>query len=65
MDRFVAPQFIDVEDRIIGPITTRQFIIMVIGGVVVFVAYKILDTAGFILVTLATLLMAIIFGLSI
>ncbi|OGG87125.1 hypothetical protein A3B87_00310 [Candidatus Kuenenbacteria bacterium RIFCSPHIGHO2_02_FULL_39_13] len=62
MDRFVAPQFIDVEDRIIGPITTRQFIIMVIGGVVVFVAYKILDTAGFILVTLATLLMVIIFG---
>jgi len=62
MDHFVAPQFIDVEDRIIGPITTRQFIIMVIGGVVAFTAYKILDTTGFFLVTLITILSVIIFG---
>ncbi|OIP55951.1 hypothetical protein CO134_00055 [Candidatus Kuenenbacteria bacterium CG_4_9_14_3_um_filter_39_14] len=62
MDHFVAPQFIDVEDRIIGPITTRQFIIMVIGGVVIFAAYKILDTAGFILLALITALAVIVFG---
>lgn len=62
MDKFVAPQFIDVEDRIIGPITTRQFILMVIGGVVVFIVYKLFDTISFILVTLLTVMAVIIFG---
>src|SRR3989339_436353 len=28
MQQFTVPQFIDVEDKIIGPITTRQFLIM-------------------------------------
>ena len=62
MDRFVAPQFIDVEDRIIGPITTRQFIMMVVGGVVVFAAFKILDTGGFILIALIVTILVVIFG---
>ena len=52
MNQFVAPQFIDVEDRIIGPITTRQFIMMIGAGVIVFAAYKLLDTASFSMVTL-------------
>jgi len=29
-DQFVVPQFIDAEDKIIGPITARQFIILLI-----------------------------------
>lgn len=62
MNRFVAPQFIDVEDRIIGPITTRQFIMMVIGGVIAFLSYKILDTAGFILVLLIVAGLVVLFG---
>ena len=62
MDRFVAPQFIDVEDRIIGPITTRQFIFMVIGGVIAFAAYKILDTSGFIIVALIVAIVVVVFG---
>ncbi|KKS92044.1 MAG: hypothetical protein UV69_C0039G0006, partial [Parcubacteria group bacterium GW2011_GWE2_43_12] len=32
MQQFVVPQFIDVEDKIIGPITVRQFIIIMVGG---------------------------------
>ena len=28
MDRFVVPQFIDVEDKIFGPVTVRQFLIL-------------------------------------
>jgi len=40
MQQFVVPQFIDVEDKVIGPITVRQFIIMLVGGGFIFVAYK-------------------------
>jgi len=43
MQQFVVPQFIDVEDKVIGPITVRQFIIMLVGGGFVFIAYKLSD----------------------
>lgn len=62
MERFVAPQFIDVEDKIIGPITTRQFILMIIGGVVIFLAYKIFDTMTFILIALVVAGSVVLFG---
>lgn len=42
MSQFVVPQFIDVEDKILGPITTRQFAILMITGLVMFIVYKIL-----------------------
>ena len=48
MDQFVVPQFIDVEDKIFGPVTARQFIILLVAGLVLFVAYKIADTTLFI-----------------
>ena len=47
MQQFVVPQFIDVEDKVIGPITVRQFIIMLVGGGLIFVAYKLADFALF------------------
>ena len=40
MQQFVIPQFIDVEDKIIGPITTRQFIILLVMSIVLFLIYK-------------------------
>ncbi|MFA5413171.1 MAG: PrgI family protein [Patescibacteria group bacterium] len=42
MQQFVIPQFIDVEDKIIGPITTRQFIILLGVTIILFIAYKLL-----------------------
>lgn len=30
MDQFTVPQFIDSEDKILGPITARQFIVMLV-----------------------------------
>jgi hypothetical protein len=50
MEQFVIPQFIDVEDRIFGPITTRQFIILLVGSLVLFLAYKLADTALFVII---------------
>ncbi|MEK7680512.1 MAG: PrgI family protein [Patescibacteria group bacterium] len=58
MDQFVVPQFIDVEDKIFGPITTRQFIILISGGLMIFIAFKLTDMALFIF------LLAIIGGLT-
>jgi len=40
--RFQVPQFIDIEDKIFGPFTFRQFVFLIGGGGMVFVFYKIL-----------------------
>ncbi|KKW42255.1 MAG: hypothetical protein UY92_C0009G0059 [Candidatus Magasanikbacteria bacterium GW2011_GWA2_56_11] len=48
MQQFVVPQFIEVEDKIFGPITTRQFLILLVGGILVFLAYRYADLALFI-----------------
>lgn len=51
MQQFTVPQFIDVEPKIIGPITTRQFLIFLGAALLVFVCYKLLDFTAFILAT--------------
>ena len=48
MEQFVVPQFIDVEDKIFGPITTRQFIILLVSGLLLFIVFKLADIALFI-----------------
>jgi len=48
MQQFTVPQFIDVEDKIIGPITTRQFVIMLSGFLIIGISYKIFDFSLFI-----------------
>lgn len=58
MQQFVVPQFIEVEDKIFGPVTIRQFLILLAGGLICFVAYRFGDLALF-----ATTL-AIVGGLS-
>ena len=47
MQQFTVPQFIDVEDKIIGPLAVRQFIILLIGGGLIFIAYKFFDFSLF------------------
>jgi len=39
--QFKVPQFIDVEDKLFGPFTFRQFVYLVGGGGLVFIIYKI------------------------
>lgn len=48
MQQFVVPQFIDVEDKVFGPITVRQFIIILTGAGINFIAYSLSDFALFI-----------------
>jgi hypothetical protein len=40
--QFVVPQFIDVEDKVIGPISVRQFITMLAGGGLIFLDYELI-----------------------
>jgi len=64
MQQYVVPQFIDVEDKILGPITVRQFIIILVGGGFIFVAYKLADLTLFIvegaIIALATFIIAFV-----
>lgn len=43
MATFQVPQFIDIEDKIIGPISLRQFIILVVTAAAVFLLFKVLQ----------------------
>ncbi|MDD4996308.1 MAG: PrgI family protein [Patescibacteria group bacterium] len=47
--QFVVPQFIDIESKIIGPITPRQFIILFITAGAIILCYKLADFALFII----------------
>lgn len=47
-ERFIVPQFIDTEDKIWGPVTVRQFIIIIAGLLFGFIAYKLSDFGLFI-----------------
>ena len=49
MQQFTVPQFIDVEDKIIGPVTTRQFIIMLVAALTIFIFYKLLAFTYFLI----------------
>lgn len=40
--RFQVPQFIDIEDKIFGPFTFRQFAYLVGGGGMIYMLYRIL-----------------------
>lgn len=55
MQQFTVPQFIDVEDKIIGPVTTRQFIIVLAGCLLIAVCYKLFDFSLFVTVAVVIL----------
>ena len=63
MNQFLVPQFIDVEPKILGPLTLRQFIILVIGIVFAVISYKFADLALFVveLIFIATLVILFAF----
>ncbi len=42
MQKFVVPQFINVENKVIGPITVRQFLIFVGAAVIMAILYALL-----------------------
>lgn len=41
-EQFTVPQFLDVEDKILGPITARQFVILIADSIILAILYKLL-----------------------
>lgn len=60
MSRFVVPQFIDEEAKIIGPITGRQFVVMLGALLIEFIFYKLFDFALFLLIGVPFILFALV-----
>lgn len=59
MQQLIVPQFIDVENKIIGPLTVRQFVIFLIAAGLIFGSFKIFTFFP------AAILTIIIFGLAV
>jgi hypothetical protein len=49
--QFIVPQFIEIEDKIFGPITVRQFLILLVGSLLEFLAFRFADFQLFVLLT--------------
>lgn len=60
--QYVIPQFIDVEARVIGPVTVRQFITIVVGLFLGAIEYKIFDISLFIVSVFFTIALVGAFG---
>ncbi len=62
MQQFVVPQFIEVESKIIGPITVRQFVLMMAALFISVAMYKFADFGLFILLSIFNFLITGIFA---
>ncbi len=62
--QFLVPQFIDVEDKIFGPLSVRQFIILIAAAGALFACFRLADVGLFIveaaIIVLATIAFAFI-----
>lgn len=61
-DKFIVPQFIDNEDKILGPVTVRQFILSLVAGFFIFIEYRLLKTGPFVLAAVVTAALGGTFG---
>lgn len=62
MQQFTVPQFLDVESKIIGPFTTRQFLIILAAAVIGGVSYKIFDFTLFLTIAIIVFVLTVAFA---
>lgn len=62
MQQFTVPQFIDVESKIIGPITTRQFLIFLGAAIIIGISYRFFDFSLFLTIAIVVSLIAGVFA---
>ncbi len=53
-NQFVVPQFLDVESKIFGPITVRQFLILIVEGLLIALFYRLFTVVVFGVLTFIT-----------
>lgn len=51
MQQFVVPQFITVENKIFGPVTVRQFLILLVAGGLIFIFNRLFELYLFAILT--------------
>lgn len=61
-NQFIVPQFIDVEPKILGPITIRQFVLIVIGMIILFLSFRYGDIGFFLLMVMLVGPAVLLFG---
>lgn len=61
MQQFTVPQFIDVEDKVIGPLSVRQFIILMVTAIIIALFYRILNLTLFVISGTITLTIGTLF----
>lgn len=62
MQQFTVPQFIDVENKIIGPLTVRQFLIILTAGIFSAISYRLFDFSLFLTITIILTIIAATFS---
>jgi len=60
--QFQIPQFTEIEDKIIGPLTLKQFLYLLVGAFVIYILFKVLNF--FVFIILATPIAAISLALA-
>lgn len=61
-NQFVVPQFLDVESKIIGPITVRQFALIMGAGLIGAIFYRFFDFSLFLLLTIPLAIFTLLFA---
>jgi hypothetical protein len=60
--QYTIPQFVEVEDKVIGPLTTKQFLYLVAGGVFLVIAWSFADVGLFVILVILTAIAVIPFA---
>jgi hypothetical protein len=56
---FQVPQYLDIEDKIIGPLTLKQFVYLLLGAGILFLLFNILKFGAFIIVAIPIALLTL------
>ena len=57
-----VPQFLDVEDKLIGPLTLRQFLFLLAGGGILFLLFKTLNFVLFVFIAIPVILFVLLWA---
>jgi hypothetical protein len=61
--QFTVPQFIDIESKIIGPLSVRQFVTMLVAAVFIYLDYQLFFNVNFFLFAVIAVLLFALAGL--
>lgn len=62
MQQYTVPQFIDVEDKVLGPLSVRQFITMLVGAGILFLLFNVMGLIEFVFAAILVLVLLFVFA---